>query len=100
MLRIPSFRSTGLVLCLALLLAACDEDEVLGGAGESCTRRADCAEGLACIGEVCAAPSGDAGTEPPAGEGGECRARSDCRAGLVCTENRCEQAPLGVDPDN
>lgn len=103
----PCFRTTRSLHCAALLLAAlclaaCKDDEpALGSAGESCTRRADCADGLSCIGEVCvAATPGDAGVAPPAGEGGACNSRSDCRSGLVCTENRCEQAPLGVDPDN
>lgn len=109
MRRIPPVRSircaalTCLAACLITALAGCEEkDEVaLGSAGESCTRRADCAEGLSCIGEVCVAGSGDGGVPAaPAGEGGECIARSDCRSGLVCNMNRCEQAPLGVDPDN
>jgi hypothetical protein len=105
MLRFLSLRSLGCaaLACCALWLAACDDEEdvALGGAGESCTRRADCAEGLSCIAEVCSAASADAGmSTPPAAEGGDCLARSDCRAGLVCNEGRCEQAPLGVDPDN
>ena len=89
------------LLLIALLSAACDDDPVLGAAGESCTRRADCAEGLACIAGVCTGGSGDAGAGvAPVGEGGSCDARSDCLTGLVCMDNRCARAPLGVDPNN
>lgn len=79
----------------------CQDELERGGAGESCTRRADCAEGLLCIAEVCVsgAPDGGVGSTP-AGEGGSCLARNDCHTGLVCMANRCEQAAVGVDPNN
>jgi hypothetical protein len=86
---------------LVVLLAGCKNESELarGGAGESCTRRADCADGLLCVAQVCAV-SPDAGTPLPSGEGGDCRARSDCQAGLTCNANRCAPAMVGVDPDN
>jgi hypothetical protein len=88
--------------------------EALGGAGESCTKTADCASGLACIGDVCvskasiAANASDGGViyAPEGGavvvvsDGGgaaeaapsarvsdlgeSCSSSRDCAAGLVC----------------
>ena len=86
-----------------LLSASCEEEPARGAAGESCTRRADCADGLMCFGGICASPAPDGGASqgaPPAAEGGACEARVDCQDGLVCTANRCAQAAIGVDPDS
>jgi hypothetical protein len=81
-------------------IAGCTSEELpRGGSGESCTRRADCAEGLLCLGGVCAA-QGDAGADLPVGEGGACQARSDCQDGLVCSASVCEQAMSGMPSGN
>jgi hypothetical protein len=84
--------------CVLLWIAGCDRDPDRGEAGESCTRRDDCAPGLVCIGQVCAEPARDAGAAMPAGEGGACRARVDCQEGLACTNNVCVAASAGLPP--
>lgn len=89
------------LLGCGLLLWGCDREPDRGEAGESCTRRDDCARGLSCIAQVCSegARDGGAAGASAAGEGGACRARHDCEAGLVCTGNVCNAASAGVDPD-
>jgi hypothetical protein len=95
------------LLWVLVLIAACaggagcttEEELPRGGSGESCTRRADCAEGLLCLFGICAT-GGDSGVDLPVGEGGACQARSDCREGLVCTANVCEPAMSGVPSGN
>lgn len=62
---------------------------VLGGLGESCTKRADCEDGLACLSERCSEDGGGVGGEgsggPVLGGVGEtCGLTSDCEAGLAC----------------
>lgn len=62
---------------------------VLGGEGESCTKRADCADGLGCFNERCTKEAGGEGGEgsggPALGRSGEtCGLTSDCGAGLAC----------------
>jgi hypothetical protein len=62
---------------------------VLGGPGESCTKRADCEDGLGCFNQRCQmdnAGQGGGGTVGPAlGTIGEtCGVNADCGTGLVC----------------
>jgi len=64
---------------------------VLGKLGESCTRRADCVDGLACLSQRCskdAVPQGEGGEGsggPALGAVGEtCGLTSDCSEGLAC----------------
>jgi hypothetical protein len=63
---------------------------VLGGLGESCTKRADCEDGLACLSQRCSEDGGGTGGEgnsvgPVLGGVGEtCGLTSDCEAGLAC----------------
>jgi hypothetical protein len=67
---------------------------VLGGENESCTKAADCAEGLGCFNQRCIkAPDGDGGDGnvpggPSLGGPGEtCGLTSDCEDGLKCLPN-------------
>lgn len=65
---------------------------VLGGPGESCTKRADCMDGLACLSQRCQADTGGEGgggnSGPTLGGVGEtCGLTSDCAAGLQCLPN-------------
>jgi len=63
---------------------------VLGGEGESCSKRADCEDGLACLSQRCqkdvAMGTGGEGTGGPAlgGVGETCGLTSDCAEGLAC----------------
>ena len=65
---------------------------VLGGEGESCTKRADCEDGLGCFSQRCTADvsvgAGGAGTGtsgPTLGATGEtCTLTTDCAKGLAC----------------
>lgn len=63
---------------------------VLGGEGESCTKRADCEDGLACLNQRCqknaATGTGGEGPGGPAlgGPGETCGLTSDCEEGLRC----------------
>src|SRR6188768_3445282 len=63
----------------------------LGGEGESCTRRADCAQPLGCFNQRCAndgSGEGGGGNVPTRGERGEtCVLSSDCESPLVCRPN-------------
>lgn len=66
-------------------------EPVLGGEGESCARRADCEDGLACLSQRCqkdadTGMAGEGNTPGPAlGRIGEtCGLTSDCEAGLAC----------------
>jgi hypothetical protein len=66
----------------------------LGGVGETCTKRADCEDGLACIAERCTEEGGSTGeggagpTGPTLGGPGEtCGLTSDCSEGLKCLPN-------------
>jgi hypothetical protein len=66
---------------------------VLGGLGESCTKRADCEDGLACLNQRCsedvAVGVGGEGSGGPAlgGPGETCGLTSDCEDGLRCLPN-------------
>lgn len=63
---------------------------VLGTEGESCTKRADCEDGLGCFSQRCQKDGGGAGGEggnvgPVLGGVGEtCGLTSDCSKGLAC----------------
>lgn len=63
---------------------------VLGKLGESCTKRADCVDGLACLSQRCsedvAQGDGGEGSGGPAlgGIGETCGLTSDCADGLAC----------------
>jgi hypothetical protein len=57
-----------------------------GSLGESCTRRADCETGLACVGNKCTRD--DAGVALGA-VGETCAARADCEPGLACIDMVC-----------
>jgi hypothetical protein len=68
---------------------------VLGGEGESCTRRADCQTGLACVLQACTASGMTGGGDtdggstptplPTLGQRGEsCQSVRDCADGLTC----------------
>jgi hypothetical protein len=63
---------------------------VLGGEGESCTKRADCEDGLACLSQRCqkdgAMGMGGEGSGGPTlgGPGETCGLTSDCGPGLAC----------------
>jgi hypothetical protein len=61
---------------------------VLGGEGETCTKRADCEDGLGCFSGRCQAASGTGGEGsggPTLGGVGEtCGLTSDCSKGLAC----------------
>lgn len=61
---------------------------VLGGEGETCTKRADCEDGLSCISSRCTADGGGeggSGSGPRLGAPGEtCVTSSDCTKGLAC----------------
>lgn len=110
-------------ILIAVALAGCggDDGPARSGQGESCTKRADCSDGLACYSGIClAAPSVDAGTDdggvpinpiPTAnlGQRGEtCTASTDCAKPLVCVPlttgtgavglGRCDLATYGYTP--
>jgi hypothetical protein len=62
---------------------------VLGGPGESCTKRADCEDGLGCFNQRCeemGAGAGGAGNVGPTlgGPGETCSLTSDCAEGTRC----------------
>jgi len=64
---------------------------VLGGPGESCTKRADCEDGLSCLSQRCTmdasigAGGAGTGTGPTLGGLGEtCVLTSDCSKGFAC----------------
>jgi hypothetical protein len=69
---------------------------VLGGEGESCTRRADCEDGLACLSQRCTQDATGGGGEgnvvgPLLGAQGEtCTVTSDCQKGLACRPGTTE----------
>ncbi len=85
-------------------------EPVLGGLGESCTKAADCEEGLGCFNQRCVPGSmmgggGEAGTGgtvtpppgPPLGQLGEtCVLPSDCAAGLTCVPGGASTGNLGI----
>jgi hypothetical protein len=66
-----------------------------GGAGESCTKRADCLSGLMCLNLTCQ-PSveGQIVKDPDllGGEGESCSRAQDCGAGLLCVSNVCAES--------
>jgi hypothetical protein len=63
---------------------------VLGGPGESCTKRADCEDGLSCLSQRCTmdmpGAGGGGGTVGPilGGKGETCTLTSDCAKGFAC----------------
>jgi hypothetical protein len=61
---------------------------VLGGEGESCTKAADCEDGLGCFNQRCSETGGGEGGQgsgPKLGGSGEtCGLTSDCSEGLAC----------------
>lgn len=62
---------------------------VLSGDGESCTRRADCEDGLSCFNQRCVESIGMGGGGPGpgvqlGGPGETCGLSSDCEDGLAC----------------
>jgi hypothetical protein len=91
---------------------------VLGGPGESCTKRADCEEGLGCFNERCVEDAGEGGAGPGGGPelggpGETCVLTSDCEAGLSCVpqtgffgtalqnigfSNVCAAVDTGIEP--
>jgi hypothetical protein len=86
---------------------------VLGGEGESCTRRADCEDGLACLSQRCQKDAIGTGGEgnvvgPALGTQGEtCTLTSDCAKGLTCRPGAgdvdfgvpvCTQIDSGLQP--
>jgi hypothetical protein len=89
-----------LVLALCCWIACADKVTVnpviRGAAGESCTKRDDCAEGLSCFAGRCATsekPSEEGGTVLVAGgsSGESCTWRGDCELGLACIDQTCTQ---------
>jgi hypothetical protein len=91
----------GLPVLSVLLAFACkeasteptdDDSERVGSEGESCVRAADCAEGLACFGNVCSTnfePMDDAGTGTKGQLGESCTSSVDCEISLSCIDNVC-----------
>jgi hypothetical protein len=74
---------------------------VLGGEGESCTRRADCEDGLACLSQRCQKGAdmgmGGEGNAPGpvlGGPGETCGLTSDCGPGMACLPNGIAPAPV------
>jgi len=74
---------------------------VLGGEGESCTRRADCEDGLACLSQRCQKGAdmgmgGEGNTPGPVlgGPGETCGLTSDCGPGMACLPNGIAPAPV------
>jgi hypothetical protein len=62
---------------------------VPGGPGESCTKRADCEDGLGCFNQRCVEDAGAGGEGPGVGvelggPGETCGLSSDCEEGLSC----------------
>ena len=127
--KLVSLASTGLAAFISL--AACSTTNnngppggggsdagpvavVLSNAGESCTRRADCASGLVCVRNVCATgvtsadggPSAPDAAPPQLSQLGEsCSETPDCGPGLVCVANPtlsqgsvCDLANFGLTP--
>ncbi len=74
----------------------------LGGDGETCSRRADCSEGLGCYNQRCSPQpigEGGAGNVPPpllGGQGETCVLSADCEAGLACLPSSTAGASVGV----
>ena len=105
MIRSVHVGSLLMVMTGWVLATACSSDEqqaalrAVGAEGESCTAKADCADSLACINNVCVSASagtmagvdgGDASVTIVVSQQGEsCAARSDCALGLVCIHNVC-----------
>jgi hypothetical protein len=108
----------GLAIAISGSLVGCGDDDgddddkgdapakvVKSGEGESCIRTDDCADGLACFGNVCQdAPNGTGGTGTGGsstggrggtgtttlgGEGESCTRRADCAQNLSCFNQRC-----------
>lgn len=80
---------------LAVGVMACGG--ALGGEGESCRARSDCASGLVCLTQTCqqATSDVDSATQPAtpgsAGDLGEsCQARRDCQPPLRCLDRVCQ----------
>lgn len=90
------------------LLSGCDSDDAIAksGAGESCDRTSDCADGLKCLEGTCYESDTGGGNEGGADgtggssvvgpkpevlgrEGESCTKRSDCEDGLGCYTGRC-----------
>lgn len=72
---------------------------VLGGEGESCSKRADCEDGLGCFSGRCQSANGEGGQGNGVALGGlgeTCGLTSDCSAGLACLPQ--QPGPQGV-PD-
>jgi hypothetical protein len=113
----------GIAIAISGSLVGCGDDEssdddddapakvTKSGSGESCVTTNDCAEGLACYGNVCQdAPNGTGGTDGTGGsstggggtapttlggEGESCTRRADCRSPLGCYNQRCASAGSG-----
>lgn len=61
----------------------------VGGVGESCRAKADCAAGLSCLSNVCRDQM----------EGASCTARADCGTGqLKCVESKCVSSTTPATP--
>ncbi len=97
-------------LCFVAVLVGCSSGTtVVGTAGESCTRKSDCADGLFCVSQLCTstAPSGTGSDTTRLGRRGEsCTANADCAVGLTCEVGgsegglvgRCDLASFGLTP--
>ena len=114
----------GLAIAVSGSLVGCGDDSedddddndapkvVKSGPGESCVTTDNCAEGLACFGNVCQDdPSGTGGTDgtggrPSGGSGGtaptslgtegeSCTRRADCQSPLGCYNQRCARTDSG-----
>ncbi|MEW5852418.1 MAG: hypothetical protein AB2A00_26760 [Myxococcota bacterium] len=97
---------------LPLLLAGCeacnggngdgDAGGPRSGLGESCTRTADCSEGLACVALTCVELPSDAGAPDAArlgGLGDSCLRTADCLSPYRCVAQVCSVVPDAGPPD-
>ena len=86
------------------------EPPVLGGEGESCSSRLDCADPLGCFNNRCTlSDMGEGGAPSPPGiqlgsRGESCRVNGDCGKDLICVPSTvtgsgvCDRADFGIEP--
>jgi len=98
-------------LCVALVACGSDDNTKRGGAGESCTSRNDCNDGLVCSNNVCTTSMTqqpiDGGPSTPvtpgpvlSGPGESCTKTADCVTGYKCFDGTCLlSAPPVTQPD-
>jgi hypothetical protein len=68
----------------------------LSNLGESCSRTADCAADLLCVGQACVEAAPTAATSRLGNRGETCQVTADCAVGLVCWPSLSPTNPIGA----